>query len=404
MVIFIMLLLTGCAEESTATIVQVATLTPISASTRPATPQPASPTFCRPSDLVAISLWELDGSGASSGVIVFTNQSPNNCILQGKPDQIQFINAKGLVLFTTTPLQENSVANLILRPGEKANVALVWTNWCRPDQPIDGFSIKISLTGGTGQITAPSVATNNVPAFRGPACNSTQLPTYLEIGQFQAGSGNRLVQIATASVPLYTPDLPATLTAGVPSTFTAIALTYRAVPTPLPTPTIPSGTQACQAADLQGKVYWQGAGGSMVGGIDFTNHSAKSCSLTGVPPVQLLDKDGQLLPLIVDGPICFSCPFIPTEYVRGYLDGLKVGVIAIKPGEIAQVMLFWSNWCSPKPALPITVRVTLPVNSQQINIPALELDSIKPLASFPRCDVPESSSGLTVGPFELLKQ
>jgi|GEM_PF-2127329 len=401
MLTVIMLLLTGCAEESTATIVQVAALTPTPASTMPSTSNPVSSTFCRPSDLLAISLWEKGGTGLLDGVIVFTNQSRNACVVRGKPTQIEFMNAKGLVMFTTAPMPENSVAEIILRPGEKANVALVWSNWCRE---IDDFSLKISLTGGTGQITAPSVATNNVPAFRGPACNSTQLPTYLEIGQFQAGSGNRLVQIATASVPLYTPDLPATLTAGVPSTFTAIALTYRAVPTPLPTPTIPSGTQACQAADLQGKVYWQGAGGSMVGGIDFTNHSAKSCSLTGVPPVQLLDKDGQLLPLIVDGPICFSCPFIPTEYVRGYLDGLKVGVIAIKPGEIAQVMLFWSNWCSPKPALPITVRVTLPVNSQQINIPALELDSIKPLASFPRCDVPESSSGLTVGPFELLKQ
>ncbi len=209
-------------------------------------------------------------------------------------------------------------------------------------------------------------------------------------------------QAPTAPVPKFSPDLPATLTVGVPSTVTAIALTYRAAPTPLPTPTIPAGVQPCQAAALQGKVYWQGTTGSMTGGINLTNQSSKVCTLAGVPQVQLLDKDSHLLPIIVGGPICLSCPFVPTEYVKGYIDSLKGKVIAIRLGETANVMFIWSNWCNPKPTLPIIVRLTLPTNSQQLNLPALELDSVKPLDTFPRCDVPDVDSGFSVGPFELL--
>jgi len=372
-----MLLLTGCAEESTATIVQVAALTPTPASTMPSTSNPVSSTFCRPSDLLAISLWEKGGTGLLDGVIVFTNQSRNACVVRGKPTQIEFMNAKGLVMFTTAPMPENSVAEIILRPGEKANVALVWSNWCRE---IDDFSLKISLTGGTGQITAPSVATNNVPAFRGPACNSTQLPTYLEIGQFQAGSGNSLAPTATA----YSLTQAAYTTPVNWATLTAVS-----IPTPRPIPTLPSNIPLCQAANLKATAEFGAATGSLGGSVFFVNQTKQPCTLENYAQLRLVDAKG--IPLKVE----YNKPEPPTG--RG---------IVLQPGIRARIFWSWSNWCKEPPGDGVKIVVTLLRNQGELTVPVIGADRLLggKQGGVPRCDRTDVPSGMGANGFELVEQ
>jgi hypothetical protein len=143
--------------------------------------------------------------------------------------------------------------------------------------------------------------------------------------------------------------------------------------------TIPAG---CQARDLAAVAHWQGASGTLVGGIVLTNQSMVACTLRGLPRVQLLDGRDQGLSV--------------TQATT--LSPVASGGVAIQPGHRTAVRIQWRNWCEAAPSGPITLSVTLPGQQSLLNAPLLDPDGV-PQRDKPRCDVPAAPSILAVDAF-----
>ncbi|MHB8594151.1 MAG: DUF4232 domain-containing protein [Acidimicrobiales bacterium] len=154
-----------------------------------------------------------------------------------------------------------------------------------------------------------------------------------------------------------------------------------------PVSSTPPGS-SCTGTDLSASVGWQGATGSMLGGVSFTNRGQRSCALGGYLGVELHDQNGQVLHVTEKqvgpnsvGPAVTSPP-----------------VVVLPPGVVdgAGFSVQWFNWCGPTPARP-GVTVTLPSGAQ------IDAGTV-PLANslgVPRCDGgPGSSSWIQIGPVE----
>lgn len=86
---------------------------------------------------------------------------------------------------------------------------------------------------------------------------------------------------------------------------------------------------------------WQGATGSLLGGIWFTNLGQGSCFLVGYLKITLVNQQGQSLAVqLRQGPPVAepNPPAIPTP-------------VELSPGKprTAFVGLQWFNWCGPSP-------------------------------------------------------
>ncbi|MDA8218521.1 MAG: YCF48-related protein [Dehalococcoidales bacterium] len=144
-----------------------------------------------------------------------------------------------------------------------------------------------------------------------------------------------------------------------------------------------AATRPCEAADLTGTAWWQGATGSMAGSIVLTNQSSSECLLGGTPSVELTDGEGQALPV---------------SYTTFNTDGKGPRDVALAPGQQASIFFIWRNWCGAAPALPITFRIALPGDRGSIDTSALNDDGT-PRDILPRCDAPSAGSTLSVGFF-----
>ena len=159
----------------------------------------------------------------------------------------------------------------------------------------------------------------------------------------------------------------------------------RGLATPMPTQ---PGVRPCLATDLQAVAGWEGATGSMAGGVSFVNKSSTSCVLPGRPGIHLVDAEGNLLPVA-------NLPFSKTPSASG---AASAGAVVLRPGTRAFVFFVWSNWCGQAPG-PYKVAVALPGEGGQITITARDPEG-KPLDATPRCDSPDMTSTVSVGPFE----
>lgn len=151
---------------------------------------------------------------------------------------------------------------------------------------------------------------------------------------------------------------------------------------PLSSPSAAETPPVCQAGDLSATAYWQGAGGSRVGNILFTNQSAAACTLRGSPQVQIIDGRDQVLPV--------------THSTMS--SGPPNGGVTVQPGRRASVRILWMNWCQSAPPGPIKLMVTLPDRQGVLDVPVLD-PSGAPQAGAPRCDAPAASSSLSIGAF-----
>ncbi|MGN6359704.1 MAG: DUF4232 domain-containing protein [Thermomicrobiales bacterium] len=139
----------------------------------------------------------------------------------------------------------------------------------------------------------------------------------------------------------------------------------------------------CRAANLSGSVFWQGAAGSLAGGMFVYNNGAAPCALGGQPTVQLLDQNGDPLQVNTntDGP---SAP---------------VATIGIARGQRARLPLRWSNGCGARTAAA-SVLVTL-AGGGQVSAPILDPQGQPVSGGAPPCNGPGYPSNLSIGAFQI---
>jgi Protein of unknown function (DUF4232) len=168
------------------------------------------------------------------------------------------------------------------------------------------------------------------------------------------------------------PSAPSPASSSLPST------TLPPSPSTSPSPTVvPATTPPCQAGDLQAQGSWQGAGGSMAGGISFVNGGPGSCYVEGHPGVELFDQHGQRLSVVVSPPNPTTSP--------------APRVLLAPHSSPASALVQWSNWCGSDPG-PVVSRVSLP--SWAASLPVAP-----PIGLIPHCNNAASPSTLDVGNF-----
>ncbi len=193
------------------------------------------------------------------------------------------------------------------------------------------------------------------------------------------------------AAPMASPSASAEVaSSGPPASAVALVPWSAATPPPqprLPTPRpVPPGTRACTAADLAATADWQGATGSMAGGIVATNVGSTACVLDG-PPSDVVVHAGPTT--------------MPTTYAgdRGHgPDGaIPSGPALLEPGERGVWWLSWTNWCGSD-LVASSVTVTLPDGSGPL-VAGPDPSSPNPGLGTPRCDAPDDPSSLTVFSF-----
>jgi hypothetical protein len=157
-----------------------------------------------------------------------------------------------------------------------------------------------------------------------------------------------------------------------------------ASPTPRP---VPAGTRACTPTDLTATAGWQGATGSMAGGIGVTNVSSTACVLDG-PPRGVVIRAGTK---------ALATAYTADEHAS--LGGAPPpGPGLLEPGDAGGWWLVWMNWCGPN-LVPTSIDVTLPDGSGPVvAVPDAAVSGA--MNGTPRCDVRGSPSTLAVTAFE----
>jgi hypothetical protein len=141
-----------------------------------------------------------------------------------------------------------------------------------------------------------------------------------------------------------------------------------------PVPPAPPPAGPCRARDLEASLPnpWNGAGGSLVGGVGVSNISRHPCSLLGKPAIRI--PGGRVhvrsIPAYGDDPLN-----------RHPLSSLR----ALAPGKTASLMLIWANWCGGPP--PRFFLVTLRGSRSTLRVPN---------ADAPRCDQPGTRTDLAI--------
>jgi hypothetical protein len=136
-------------------------------------------------------------------------------------------------------------------------------------------------------------------------------------------------------------------------------------------------------------VGWQGATGSMGGGIRATNIGSTACAIDG-PPRLVVVRAGSAV--------------MKTDYVAADQADLSGGAAPgpglLEPGDQGGWWLLWENWCGAT-LTPATVDVTLPDGSGPVVArPATGQPTAR--LGTPRCDAPGSPSTLMATAFAYL--
>lgn len=169
-----------------------------------------------------------------------------------------------------------------------------------------------------------------------------------------------------------------------PAVLVLLALVLGACGSTSTAPRTPSTISACAASQLSVSGSWQGATGSLLGGIDFTNTGHRSCSVAGYLRLTLLDQQEHALAVqLRHGP--------PAAVLHPPATPTPVDLPAGKP-DAAFVVLQWFNWCG---AYPGTVSVEVELSSGATLHPAAMG------TGGARCDDALSSSFVTEGPVQV---
>ena len=144
-------------------------------------------------------------------------------------------------------------------------------------------------------------------------------------------------------------------------------------------------TTSCTTADLRATASLQGAAGSVIGAIDLTNFSSKTCTLTGRPAITLFTSAGHaVLVHLVDVVPQWRADRAPRP--KGW------PVVDLRPGAVAAVRVRWSNAC-PQLSHPALWKVGLGDGG---TVDVFGADGTYP----PPCNGSAEPSTLEIGPFE----
>lgn len=155
-------------------------------------------------------------------------------------------------------------------------------------------------------------------------------------------------------------------------------------PTPRP---VPPGTRVCTPDDLTATAEWQGATGSMAGGIRVTNVSSSACVVDGPPKLAVIKAGTTTMPTA----------YSASQVLPGGTAPPGAGLL--EPGDEGSWWLFWTNWCG-QDLVPTTLAVTLPDGSGTVAAVPGSSPPGAGMSGRPRCDAPSSPSSLTVTAFE----
>ena len=164
---------------------------PSSASVQPSPSASATPA-CTSSQLRAVGSMQ-GAAGSREGAIGLTNLSAETCTVQGTPtitllDQNLRPITSG-VTFGASPAgwvvngspQPAGWPVVTLAPNETASVRVTWSNWCPVGRTAPLWTVEIP-GGGT-------VDVNGLDAVGPPPCNGPGLPSTIEVGPFEPGTG-----------------------------------------------------------------------------------------------------------------------------------------------------------------------------------------------------------------------
>jgi len=155
-------------------------------------------------------------------------------------------------------------------------------------------------------------------------------------------------------------------------------------PTPRP---VPPTTRVCAPGDLTATAEWQGATGSMAGGIGVTNVSPTACVLDGPPRLALIIAGSTTMPTAYSASLVLPGGTTPP------------GPGLLEPGDQGRWWLSWTNWCGGD-LVPTTLAVTLPDGSGTVAAVPASSPPGPGMSGKPRCDAPGAPSSLTVTAFE----
>jgi hypothetical protein len=136
-------------------------------------------------------------------------------------------------------------------------------------------------------------------------------------------------------------------------------------------------TPICQPSSLQAQGSWQGAGGSVAGGVSLVNVGKESCFVQGQPSVELFDQHGQRLSVVAAQPSVSAPP--------------ATRVLLAPRSGTASVLVQWFNWCGTDPG-PVVAKVILPSATASVAV-------TPPIGFLPHCNNAASPSTIDVGNF-----
>jgi hypothetical protein len=129
-------------------------------------------------------------------------------------------------------------------------------------------------------------------------------------------------------------------------------------------------------------VFFNGATGSLVGWVSFTNEGAP-CSLLGRPRVRLVGRPARE---------------VKQRETALTGEGTSAPVRRLLHGRTAGVEIWWSNWCAK--GNPGTGELSPPPTGVVVTLPSGETVRLAVRES-PRCDQPQQPSTVAVGAFRL---
>jgi hypothetical protein len=213
------------------------------------------------------------------------------------------------------------------------------------------------------------------------------LPPHLAVPPALSGRVRRRIALNAAGVGIIVVALAAGAFAGVRALGGPRASGPAGPPTFSNVQPTPS-SDTCASGQLRANGSIQGAAGSRVGSIIFTNFSDKTCTLEGTPEIQLLDQN---LDPITSGVTFGTTP--AGWQADGSPEPAGWPVVTLAPGDSASVRIDWSNWCPDGRAAPLW-RVVIP-GSGSVDV-INGMDSETP----PPCNGAGQPSRIDVGPFE----
>ncbi|MHB8516637.1 MAG: DUF4232 domain-containing protein [Dehalococcoidia bacterium] len=135
---------------------------------------------CAPSDVTA-RVAEQGATGSLAGSIIITNASATDCTLSPPAGavvpRVVIADAKGTVLVTGSAAAAAAGTTVLLKPGEKAFVVYVWSNWCgaAPAAPL-----HVTVSAPRADIVATLAGGSTAAAT--PRCDDSSAPSILSVG------------------------------------------------------------------------------------------------------------------------------------------------------------------------------------------------------------------------------